>query len=87
MLDSSTIKQYYTLVNSKQRKTLLTIFTKPTPSGIEWRAIASLIKSLGGKINQGDGSRVRIDLKGQSLNIHSPHTHKDFKRYAIRLIK
>ena len=74
-------------MNSKQRKTLLSIFTKPIPSGIEWRAIASLIKSLGGEISQRNGSRVRIDLKGQSLNIHSPHPQKEVKRYAVRLIK
>ena len=57
-------------MNSKQRKTLAAIFSKPTPTGIEWRAVASLIKALGGEIKYRDGSRVRIDLKGESLNIH-----------------
>lgn len=74
-------------MNSKQRKTLFTIFKKPTPVGIEWIAIVSLIKSLGGEIKKGDGSRIRIDLKGQSLNIHSPHPQKEVKRYAVKLIK
>ena len=73
-------------MNSKQRKTLAAIFSKPTPAGIEWRAVASLIKALGGEIKYGDGSRVRIDLKGESLNIHSPHPQKELKRYAVRLI-
>ena len=74
-------------MNSKQRKTLAAIFSKPTPAGLEWRAVASLIKALGGEIMYGDGSRVRIDLKGESLNIHSPHPQKELKRYAVRLIR
>jgi len=73
-------------MNSKQRKTLAAIFSKPTPGGIEWRAVASLIKALGGEIKYRDGSRVRIDLKGESLNVHSPHPQKELKRYAVRLI-
>lgn len=56
-------------------------------TGIKWRAIASLIKSLGGEIKYGDGSKIRIDLKGESLNIHSPHPQKELKRYAVRLIR
>jgi len=63
------------------------IFKYPTPTGIEWRAVASLIKALGGEVKYGDGSRVRIDLKGQSVDIHSPHPQKELKRYAVRLVK
>lgn len=75
------------IVNSKQRRTLAAIFEKPVPADMEWRAVASLIKALGGTIRYGDGSRVRIDLKGESANIHSPHPQKELKRYAVRLIR
>jgi len=75
------------IVNRKQRRTLAAIFKKPTPSAIQWRDVASLIKTLGGQIQYGDGSRVRIDLKGESLNIHSPHPQKELKRYAVRRVK
>ncbi|MCK4818110.1 type II toxin-antitoxin system HicA family toxin [bacterium] len=74
-------------MNTKQRKTLASIFKKPTPAGIEWRETASLIKALGGEIRYGDGSRVRIDLQGESVNIHSPHPQKELKRYAVRLVR
>ena len=74
-------------MNRKQRRTLTAIFQKPTPTEIQWRAVASLIKALGGEIQYGDGSRVRLDLKGESLNIHSPHPQKELKRYAVRLVK
>ncbi|MDY6952274.1 MAG: type II toxin-antitoxin system HicA family toxin [Thermodesulfobacteriota bacterium] len=75
------------IVNRRQRRTLAAIFEKPVPADMEWRAVASLIKALGGTIRYGDGSRVRIDLKGESVNIHSPHPQKELKRYAVRLIR
>ena len=74
-------------MNSKQRKTLSSIFEKPTPTGIKWRSVASLIKALSGEVRYGDGSRVRIDLKNDSVNIHSPHPQKELPRYAVKLIK
>ncbi len=74
-------------MNNKQRKTLAAIFMKPIPVAIEWRAVASLVKALGGHIQHGDGSRVRIDLKGESVNIHSPHPQKELKRYSVKLIR
>ena len=79
--------QYHMTMNTKQRKTLAAIFSKPTPVGLEWRAVASLIGALGGEIRYGDGSRVRIDLKGESVNLHSPHPHKELKRYAVKLVR
>ena len=74
-------------MNVRQRKTLAAIFKKPTPTGLEWRSVASLIKALGGDIRYGDGSRIRIDLKGESVNIHSPHPQKEMKRHAVRLVR
>ena len=74
-------------MNNKQRKILLSIFQKPTPTGLKWRSVTSLIKTLGGEIRHGDGSRIRIDLQGESVNIHSPHPQKELHRYAVRLIK
>ena len=74
-------------MNRKQRRILSAIFQKPTPAAIQWRDVASLIKAIGGEIQYGDGSRVRIDLKGESLNIHSPHPQKELKRYTVRLVK
>jgi len=74
-------------MNAKQRRTLAAIFRKPTPTGLEWRSVASLIKGLGGEIQYRDGSRIRIDLKGESVNIHSPHPQKELKRYAVKLVR
>jgi hypothetical protein len=45
-LDSGTVRQYHPFVNNKRRKTLTLIFQKSTPAGLEWRDVASLIKTL-----------------------------------------
>lgn len=74
-------------MNNKQQKTLLAIFSKPTLNSIEWTDVESLIHALGGEIKQNKGSRVRIDLKNYSLNIHSPHLQKEVKQYAIKLLR
>ena len=74
-------------MNRNQRRTLTAIFKKPTPTAIQLRDVASLIKAIGGEIQYGDGSRVRLDLKSESLNIHSPHPQKELKQYAVRLVK
>jgi hypothetical protein len=75
-LGSGTVRRYHFFMNNKHRKTLTSIFQKTTPAGLEWRDVASLIKGLGGEIIHGDGSRVRIDLKNESVNIHSRHPQK-----------
>lgn len=74
-------------MNSKQRKTKEAIFSKPIPKSIEWIDIESLISGLGGEIKQNNGSRVRIDLNGHSLNIHSPHPQKEVKVYVVKLLR
>jgi len=86
-LDKGTALWNYTTMNAKQRKTLAAIFREPTSAGIEWRSAASLIKGLGDDIRHRDGSSVRIDLKAESINIHSLHPQKELKRYAVRLVR
>lgn len=46
----------------------------------------SLVKALGGEVIRGDGSRVRFDWNGVSLNLHSPHPRKELKRYQVKAV-
>jgi hypothetical protein len=66
---NGTIKWYYKRMNRKQRKTFEAIFSEPIRRNIVWTDIVSLIQGLGGTVLQGNGSRVRFDLNGVSLNI------------------
>ena len=74
-------------MNSKQRKTLKTLFEDPVLRNIRWNDVAGLIRAIGGVIAQGDGSRVRILIGDRSLNIHTPHPQKELKPYQIRAIR
>jgi hypothetical protein len=74
-------------MNKKQRKTYDAIFAEPIRRNIVWDDVVSLIKAIGGTVTQGDGSRVRFDLNDLSLNIHSPHPHKELKRYQVKAIR
>lgn len=74
-------------MNRKQRNTYDAIFAQPIRRNVVWNDVVSLIKSLGGTVTQGNGSRVRFDLNGISLNIHSPHPQKELKRYQIKAVR
>lgn len=45
--------------------------------------IEALIKSLGGTIAQREGSRLKIELKGEQWRCHRPHPGKEAKRYQV----
>jgi hypothetical protein len=70
-------------VNSKQRKTLTRIFSKPTVSGLAFSDIEALIISLGGSVRERAESRVSIELMGEEWRCHRPHPGKEAKRYQV----
>jgi len=74
-------------MNKKHRKTLEQIFKKPTQSNIEWKAIESLLISLGAEISEGSGSRVRIVLKGWRGVYHRPHPRKETVKGAVEQLR
>ncbi len=74
-------------MNRKQRKIYDAIFATPIQRNIIWEDVVSLVEALGGKIIQGNGSRVRFSLNGISLNIHSPHPQKELKRYQVKDVR
>ena len=70
-------------VNTKQRKTLTAIFFKPTLASICFSDIESLVKTLGGTIQEREGSRVSVMLMGEEWRCHRPHPGKEAKRYQV----
>jgi hypothetical protein len=78
---------YSACVNSKQRKTLAAVFTDPVPSSIEWAAIESLLESIGCRVVEGSGSRVRFLHGAEFESFHRPHPAKEAKRYQVRLAR
>lgn len=60
-------------LSSKHRKTLLDIWKVPPLANLKWTRIQALIKAAGGKIEQGNGSRVRFVIDGRVGRFHTPH--------------
>lgn len=74
-------------MNKKQQRTLDRVFQIPTRSDLEWKDIKSLLAACNAEISRGRGSRIRIVLSNQILNIHKPHPQKELKKYAVELIR
>lgn len=71
-------------MNSKQRKTLGAIFSKPVPQNIRWTDVEALIKALHGEVRERRGSRVELVVDGMTAVFHRPHPHPEMDRNAVR---
>jgi hypothetical protein len=71
-------------MNNKQLGTLQAVYSRPTPSTLEWTRIESLFKAVGAKAVEGNGSRVRFELNGVVATFHRPHPDKEAKPYQVR---
>jgi hypothetical protein len=74
-------------VDSKHQKTLVAIFEKPERANLTWRDIESLLVALGAEITEGNGSRVRVALKGVRAVFHRPHPHKEANKGAVKSVR
>jgi len=70
-------------MNSKHRKTLETIFSKPTTRTLEWVRIEALLIALGSVVIEGRGSRVRFAYGLHIATFHRPHPEKEAKETLI----
>lgn len=74
-------------MNRKHRHTLKAIFERPTLPSIAFQDIESLLRALGGEIQEREGSRVRINLAGEQWRCHRPHPGKEAKRYQVEEVR
>jgi hypothetical protein len=71
-------------MNSKQKRTLASIYIDPVSSSIAWKDIESLFISLDAEVIEGSGSRIRFHKNGIIASFHRPHPKKETKPYQIR---
>ena len=74
-------------MNSKARKTLQAIFAVPTRKSLAWADIEALFVALGATVTEGDGSRVKFDLKGKTAAFHRPHNPGTARAYQVELAR
>jgi hypothetical protein len=71
-------------MHSKQRKVLAAILADPVSGTLEWAAIENLLLSIGCKLIEGSGSRVRFVFGTEAETFHRPHPAKEAKKYQVR---
>lgn len=70
-------------MRKKHADTLDAIFHTPVLSNVQWRDIEALLISLGAKIFEGRGSRVKIVLNDRVAVFHRPHPQKETDKGAL----
>ena len=70
-------------MSSKHEKTLRTIFSIPVQSGVPWKDCEKLLIFLGAEVSEGEGSRMRIVLRGIKAVFHRPHPRKEIDKGAL----
>lgn len=71
-------------MNSKQTKTLQSIFSPAIKSNINWEDIEKLMLALGAKIREGKGSAGVFILNGKIFPFHRLHPQKEAKKYQVQ---
>ena len=71
-------------INSKHRKTLITVFSDPVSRNLEWRRIESLLLAVGCELIEGQGSRIAFKHGDLRADFHRPHPGKEAKPYQVR---
>ena len=74
-------------MDNKHRKTLEAIFEKPERANLDWKDIESMLVALGAEISDGNGSRVRVALKGVRAVFHRPHPQKETNKGALKSVR
>ncbi|WP_084712777.1 type II toxin-antitoxin system HicA family toxin [Alkalidesulfovibrio alkalitolerans] len=74
-------------MNTKNRKTLAAIFANPVSPDVPWADVESLLRALGAQINEGRGSRVRIELNGRLAVFHRPHPAPTTDKGALKSVR
>ena len=75
------------LVNTKQKKTLAALYALPTSASIVFADIEAMLKALGAKVLEREGSRVKVQLLGEQWRAHRPHPGKEAKRYQVEEVR
>jgi hypothetical protein len=73
-------------LSSRHKKTLRAIFERPTRSDIRWGDIVALIIALGGRVDEGKGSRRRFFLVRPAV-FHEPHPESETSKGGVEDIR
>ncbi len=71
-------------MRAKHRRTLENMFRRPTPAGIRWADIVSMLKAADVDVSQRSGSRVLLKKGADRMVVHRPHPETETGRATVR---
>ena len=71
-------------MRQKHRRTLEKMLTKPTPSGIRWADIGSMLTAAGVEVSERSGSRVLLKKGADRILVHRAHPEPVTGRATVR---
>ena len=71
-------------MRKRHQLTLERLIASPTPAGIRWADIESLLRALGVEIYERAGSRVHLVKEEESIVVHRPHPRPETSRATVR---
>ena len=71
-------------MRKRHQQTLERILARPTPAGIRWADIETLLRALGVELYERAGSRMHLVKGKESIVIHRPHPRPETSRETVR---
>ena len=71
-------------MRTKHRRTLENVFRTPTPAGIRWADIVSMLEAAGVEVSQRSGSRVLLKKGAERMVLHRPRPEPETGRATVR---
>ena len=71
-------------MRAKYQRTLNEVFKRPTPSGIRWADIVTMLSAAGVEVIQRSGSRVLLKKGAERIVVHRPHPEPETGRATVR---
>lgn len=73
-------------MRAKHRRVLESMFKKPTPAGLRWLDIQSMLEAADVELSQRAGSRVLLKKGTERIVVHRPHSESETGKATVRAI-
>ena len=74
-------------MNSKHKKSLAAVYALPTSAAVVFADIEALLNALNAKVLEREGSRIKVELRGEQWRAHRPQPGKEAKRYQVEEVR
>ena len=73
-------------MRAKPQRVLENMFKKPTPAGIRWSDVLSMLEAADVELSQRASSRMLLRKGTERIVIHRPHPERETGRATVRAI-